>query len=157
MRILGIDPGTHRIGWGVIEKSGSQSTLIACGVIELPRFTVESIYLQELYSQLSNLLKLHHPDIVAIEKLFFQTNVKTAITVAEGRGVILLAVAQSNIPYVDYSPNTIKSAVAGDGAANKKAVIRMVSLILKCDTSTMLDDTCDALAVALTASTNHRI
>lgn len=157
MRILGIDPGTHRIGWGVINKSGSSSRLVAAGVIELPRHTVESIYLQELYINLTGLLSEHKPELVAIEKLFFQNNVKTAMTVAEGRGVILLCVAQASVPYVEYSPNTIKSAVAGNGSAHKPEVTRMVGLTLRCNTTTMLDDTCDALAVALTASTNHRV
>ncbi len=130
MRILGIDPGTHRIGWGIINKSGSDSALVASGVIELPPHTAEPIYLQALYQQLKALLTEHKIDLVAIEKLFFQTNVKTAITVAEGRGVILLAVAESKIPFVEFSPNTIKSAVAGDGNADKSAVTRMVSLTL---------------------------
>jgi crossover junction endodeoxyribonuclease RuvC len=152
MRILGIDPGTHRIGWGIIEKKGSSSTLVDCGVIELPPHTVESVYLQNLYTKLTELLSTHQVDQVAIEKLFFQSNAKTAITVAQGRGVILLAVAQANIPYVEFSPNTIKLAVAGDGSADKRAVTKMVGLTLKCDTTKMLDDTCDALAVALTAS-----
>jgi len=157
MKILGIDPGTHRIGWGVIEKSGSKAIHLASGTIELPPYTLESSYLPTLYDAITSLLQTHCPDLVAIEKVFFQTNLKTATTVAQGRGVILLAIAQSHTPFVEFSPNTIKSAIAGDGSADKSAITRMISLILKLDTKTMLDDTCDALATALTASTNHQV
>jgi crossover junction endodeoxyribonuclease RuvC len=156
MRILGIDPGTHRIGWGIIEKTGSQCVHIACGAIELPPHTESSSYLLALHQGLSKIIAQYQPDLAAVEKLFFQTNIKTASTVSEGRGVILLALAQAGVTYLEFSPNTIKQAVTGDGRADKTAISRMVAILLKLDTKHLLDDTADALAVALTGAT-HRL
>ncbi len=151
MRILGIDPGTHRIGWGVIEGDSSQQSLIAAGCIDLPHHTKTSVYLQTIYQQLSHLIKTYRPEGAGVEKIFFQKNVKTAITVAQARGVILFTLSQAKLPITELSPNTIKSAVVGNGQADKQQVIKMVNLLLEPEQEFKFDDTYDALATAITA------
>lgn len=150
--ILGIDPGTHRIGWGIIERVGNKSKLIDCGCLEFLPSTEASHYLKGIYTFFTDLLQKHSVSIVAVEKLFAQHNQKTVIKVAEARGVILLALADQNITYKEYSPNTIKLAVAGSGRANKAEVDRMVRILLGLNNGKLLDDTTDALAAALTAT-----
>lgn len=153
MKVLGIDPGTHRIGWGVIDGTPSSHNALAFGCIELPKHTTLDIYLKNTYIKINEILNLHKPDLVGIESLFFQKNKKTAIMVAQSRGVIMLSLAQNSLPIKEFAPNTVKSAVAGNGAASKKDVLHMVSLLLDLDSDEMLDDTADALAVAITAIT----
>lgn len=148
-RVLGIDPGTHRLGWGVISSTPSRSDLVGCGCIELPKGTGKAEYLLKIEVEIENLLIKYNPDKIGIEALFVQKNLKTAITVAEARGVILLVFAKHGLSWSELSPNTIKSCVAGAGDAGKLEVQRMVGLLLRLDTSKLLDDTTDALAVAL--------
>lgn len=148
-RILGIDPGTHRIGWGVVGGTPSKPDLVACGCIELPPGTGPSEYLLRIQSEVENLILKYQPDRVGIEALFVQKNLKTATSVAEARGVILYTFAKHGLTWTELSPNTIKSTVAGAGNAGKSEVERMVGLLLKVDTKKLLDDTTDALAVAL--------
>ena len=150
-RVLGIDPGTHRIGWGVVEGNPSRSVLVGAGCIELPKGTGTAQYLLRIQSEIENLLLKYNPDKIGIEALFVQKNLKTVTSVAEARGVILYTFAKHGLTWSEYSPNTIKSCVAGAGNAGKGEVERMVGLLLRLDTSTLLDDTTDALAVALTA------
>ena len=149
MRILGIDPGTHRIGWGVIEGDLTDQTLVEAGCIDLPHHTQIDTYLHLIHQQISQLIQQYQPQKVGVEKIFFQKNVKTAINVAQARGVILLAIAQNSLPIIELSPNTIKSAVTGNGQADKQQVAQMVSLLLDLDQSFKLDDTYDALATAI--------
>ncbi len=151
MRILGIDPGTHRLGWGLIEGDVNQQTLIAAGCLDLPSHTQTSNYLQTIYQHLTNLISQYQPDGAGVEKIFFQKNVKTAITVAQARGVILLALSQHHLPITELSPNTIKVAVTGNGQASKQQVIQMVNILLNLETHFQFDDTYDALATAITA------
>lgn len=148
--ILGIDPGTHRLGWGIISKTGNKSTLVDCGCLEFPPQTESSIYLLRIHKFLTELLSKYQIDYAGLEKLFSQHNQKTVISVAEARGVILMSFAEAGIQCKEYSPNTIKSAVAGSGSAGKGEVERMVRLLLNLGTQKLLDDTTDALAVALT-------
>jgi len=148
-RVLGIDPGTHRIGWGVIDGTPSRSLLVGCGCIEFPKNTQKSEYLLKLQAEIESLLLKYHPDKIGIESIFAQKNVKTAITVAEARGVILYTFAKQGMVWSELSPNTIKSAVAGAGNAGKSEVCRMVGLLLGVDTKALLDDVTDALAVAI--------
>ena len=150
-RVLGIDPGTHRIGWGVVDGTPSRCNLVGCGCIELPKGTDTAQYLLKIQSEIENLLLKYTPDKIGIEALFVQKNLKTAMTVAEARGVILYTFAKQGLSWSEYSPNTIKSCVAGAGNAGKGEVERMVGLLLRLDTKKLLDDTTDALAVALTA------
>ncbi len=150
-RILGIDPGTHRIGWGVVDGTPSRSVLVGCGCIESPKNTKTSKYLLKIQDEIQNLILKYQPERAGIEALFFQKNVKTALSVAEARGVILYTLAQHGLSWIDLSPSTVKSAVAGAGNAGKLEVERMTGLLLKIDTKKLLDDTTDALAIALAA------
>lgn len=157
MKVFGIDPGTHRLGWAVVEGSSKKPSLIDCGLIESKPGTHSAIYLTQIKSSLDNLLIRHQPDILAIETLLFQKNLKTAISVAEARGVVLLAAAENNLPVMEYAPNTVKSTVAGSGSAGKSEVDRMVSLLLKINTAAFKDDTTDALAVAITGLVLYKL
>lgn len=148
--ILGIDPGTHRLGWGIISGTIQSPTLIDCGCFEVPPKTESAEYLVATRRFLLDLLKKYEISSVGIEKLFAQHNQKTVISVAESRGVVLLTLAEANIPVHEFSPNTIKSTVAGTGASTKTEVERMVRLLLKLGSVKLLDDTFDALAIALT-------
>lgn len=149
IRVLGIDPGTHRIGWSIIGGTPHKPELIACDCLEFPSGTGTSEYLLRIQSEIENIILKYQPDKVGIEALFVQKNLKTAMTVAEARGVILYTFAKHGLSWTELSPNTIKSAVAGAGNAGKQDVQRMVGLLLKIDTKKLLDDTTDALAVAL--------
>lgn len=155
-RVLGIDPGTHRIGWGIVDGTPSRCNLVGAGCIELPKGTGTAEYLLKIQSEIENLLLKYQPAKIGIEALFVQKNLKTAITVAEARGVILLVFAKHGLSWSELSPNTIKSCVAGAGNAGKPEVKRMVGLLLRLDTSKLLDDTTDALAVAL-ATQAHKL
>lgn len=153
MRVLGIDPGTHRIGWAIIEGDVTEQQALHYGCIELEPHTSSTIYLKTLHIELNKILEEFKPDKAGVEKIFFQNNKKTAITVAQSRGVILLALAEQNIPCIELSPNTIKSAVAGNGKATKQQVGTMVKILLNMKDSPLLDDTSDALATAITTIT----
>ena len=148
-RVLGIDPGTHRLGWGIVGGNSSRSDLVGCGCLEFPKNTGTAEYLLKIQSEIENLILKYKPDKIGIEALFVQKNLKTAMTVAEARGVILYTFAKHGLTWCELSPNTVKSAVAGAGNADKRDVERMVGLLLRLDTSKLLDDTTDALAVAL--------
>jgi len=148
-RVLGIDPGTHRLGWAVIDGVPSRSVLLGCDCLKFPKNTQPSQYLLGIQSGIEALLLKYKPDKIGIEALFAQKNVKTAIQVAQARGVILYTFAKLGYTWRELSPNTIKSSVAGAGNAGKAEVSRMVGLLLRLDTSQLLDDTTDALAVAL--------
>ncbi len=147
--ILGIDPGTHRLGWGVISGSSSKQKYLASGCIENAPGATPDIYLPYIYDELSEIIKKYLPDILGIESLLFQKNVSTAITVAEARGVIRLIAAQNKIKVLELAPNTIKLAVAGSGSAGKDEVTRMVGLLLGVVAVGKRDDELDALAVAI--------
>jgi crossover junction endodeoxyribonuclease RuvC len=148
-RVLGIDPGTHRLGWAVIEGSPHKPVLVACDCLEFSANTAPADYLPAIQTSVEELLLKYHPDKIGIEALFAQKNVKTAIQVAQARGVILYTFAKLGFAWSELSPNTIKAAVAGAGNAGKLEVQRMVGLLLKINTQKLLDDTTDALAVAL--------
>jgi crossover junction endodeoxyribonuclease RuvC len=156
MIIMGIDPGTAIIGWGIVETTGIKVGTPAYGSIQ-PESTEMSKRLLYLHRDLSQLIAQYHPDCMSVEELYFSTNAKTAISVGQARGVILLAAAQSSIPVVSYSPNTIKLAISGDGAADKKQVEKMVTLLLKLKSIPKPDDVADALAIALTHAYMHKI
>lgn len=149
LSILGIDPGTHRLGWGVISGSATKQSYIASGCLENAPHTTPDVYLPSIHKEISTIITQYHPDIIGIESLLFQKNVSTAISVAEARGIIRLVAAQNNIPVVESAPNTIKLAVAGSGSTGKAEVTRMVGLLLGLDVSKKRDDELDALAVAI--------
>jgi crossover junction endodeoxyribonuclease RuvC len=148
MRILGIDPGTARLGYGVIEDS-PQLSLIDYGCITTPANQEQSERLLSIYEQLKDILAHTSPDEVAVERLFFNKNVSTAFSVGEARGVVLLRAAQAGCPVSDYTPLQIKQALVGYGRADKRQVQTMVSMALALEKLPTPDDAADALAVAI--------
>lgn len=157
MIILGIDPGIGRCGWAVIETSGNKLKPIDYGCIETsPKRTTEK-RLEEIYFQISKTIKKHKPDVLAIEELFFGNNSKTAMVVGEARGVALLTSAQNNLDLAVYKPVEIKLALTGFGRAEKNQVGIMVKTILGLKEIPKLDDTADALAVAITHAFSYKM
>ena len=151
MIILGIDPGSRRLGYGVIEHAGIKDTLIEAGVLGMKgQDNIAS--LKEIKEGLEAVIKNHHPDYVSIEKLFFSKNQKTAMAVAQARGIALAATFDAKINIIELSPNEIKMGVTGYGHADKKAVAKMVRFILREPTLAVIDDASDALAGALCAA-----
>jgi crossover junction endodeoxyribonuclease RuvC len=153
--ILGIDPGIAITGWGVI-KQGQDSvndlTLIDYGVIRTHKDTPHNERLEELYGDVCEVIKRYEPDVTAVEKLYFCNNAKTAISVGEARGVVLLAASQSKLRLFEYTPLQIKDAVCGYGKADKKQVQNMVASILTMGEIPKPDDAADGLAVAICCS-----
>lgn len=149
MCILGIDPGIATIGFAVLNSNPKQLQLQTCGVITTPAHTSLSSRLSRIYSDMNELLVQFHPDAVAIEELFFNTNITTGIAVAHGRGVILLSCEQANVPISEYTPLQVKQAVAGYGRADKKQVMEMVRRICSLKTVPRPDDAADAVALAI--------
>ena len=150
MRIIGIDPGIGRTGWGIIEVQGANFKVQNYGCIETSKDTLLENRLQELYEKITAILATDNPDAFAVEELFFNTNAKTAMVVGQARGVTLLAAAQKHIPISVYTPLQVKIAVTGYGRAEKNQVGQMVKTILKLDAIPKPDDTADALAIAVT-------
>ena len=149
MKILGIDPGTATTGFGLIKKSGSQLDKLDAGVISTPKTEHMQNRLKMLYDDLSQLVKTHQPDYIAVEKLFFTKNITTAMSVSQARGIVLLVAAQNNIELAEYTPLQVKMSVTGYGQAEKKQVQEMVKKILKLSVVPKPDDAADALAIAI--------
>ena len=149
MRILGIDPGFAIVGWGVIEYSGSRFKVIAYGSIQTPAKTRMEERLSTIYRELSGIIDKFRPDEIAVEELFFNTNITTGIKVAEARGVILLCGEQKGVRINEYTPLQVKQSVVGYGRAEKKQVITMVTMLLGLKEPPKPDDTADALAIAV--------
>lgn len=155
MRILGIDPGTGIMGFGVIE-SGRQPAMVDAGVIRTKVHQAESERLLIIYDALQEIVTLNQPAVVSVEKLFFARNVTTAMTVAQARGVVLLVAQQHGLPIFEYTPMQIKQSLTGYGKADKKQMQEMVRILLKLHDVPKPDDCADALAAALThAATAH--
>ena len=152
MIILGIDPGSARIGYGIIEGKRDLS-LITCGVIQVKKKGIKPHELAEkIADELAGLIKKYKPEMSGVEKIFFSKNVKTGIEVAQMRGAIILELARHKIPVREFTPSEIKVAATGYGFADKKSVSKMVSKILNCGELKGLDDASDALAIAIAAS-----
>ena len=149
MIILGIDPGIAIVGYGVIEFKNSRFVTLAHGSIQTPAHTDVEARLEMIYDELDSIIKMYHPTEMAIEELFFNTNHTTMVQVAEARGVILLCAKRNGLRVAEYTPLQVKQSVVGYGRAVKKQVMHMVSLLLKLETTPKLDDTCDALAIAI--------
>ncbi len=149
MRILGIDPGSGIIGFGLVDK-GRQNVLVDAGVIRTTIGDDVASRLVELYDSLTELIVELKPDVAAVEKLFFAQNVTTAMTVSQARGVILLALAQNGLLIHEYTPLQIKMAMTGYGRATKAQMQEMVRVQLRLKNKPKPDDAADALAVALT-------
>jgi crossover junction endodeoxyribonuclease RuvC len=157
MLALGLDPGTATTGYGLVRISPDGSLLaVKYSVISTPKNTPAPDRLVMLYEELQEILREHKPDTAAVEKLFFQKNVTTAISVGQARGVMLLALAQAGLEVFEYTPNEIKQAVAGYGSAGKRQVQEMVRVLLTLDEIPRPDDAADALAVAITHLNTNR-
>ena len=149
MRILGIDPGIATIGFGVLESEKNRYKLLNCGVITTPAHTSLSSRLEQIYDDMLQLLELFKPDAVSVEELFFNTNITTGISVAHGRGVILLACRKYGVRVYEYTPLQVKQAVAGYGRAEKRQVMEMVKRICQLPAPPKPDDAADAVALAI--------
>lgn len=151
MLVLGIDPGTAIVGYGLV-KEHRDGTLqaIEYGVIRTPAKTPMPERLNTIYDTLSDIVKEFNPDRAAVEELFFSRNVTTGITVSQARGVILLALQKAQIPINEYKPNLIKQSISGYGGADKKQIQEMVRLLLNLETVPKPDDAADALAISIT-------
>jgi crossover junction endodeoxyribonuclease RuvC len=158
MLVIGIDPGTATTGYGLVrERQDGSLEMAAYGVILTPANTPLPERLLELYHQLVELLALHQPQSGAVEKLFFQRNVRTALSVGQARGVALLALAQAGVPIAEYTPMEIKQAVVGYGGADKQQVQQMVRALLELPDIPRPDDAADALAVAICHIHSYRM
>lgn len=149
MKILGIDPGYAIIGWGILQYERGRFAPVDFGAVTTAAGTPFVERLQQIYTDLSLILAKHQPDAMAIEKLYFQNNQKTAIEVAEARGVILLAAQNAGVPIYEYTPLQVKSAVTGYGQAQKPQVMEMTRRLLRLQQVPRPDDTADALAIAI--------
>ena len=149
MRILGIDPGIALVGWGVIDAAGGAASVVDFGCIKTTADTATEDRLAAVFSQLNEIIKKYRPEAMAVEELFWNTNQKTGIIVAEARGVILLAAKLNGVEIFEYTPLQVKQAVVGYGRAEKRQVISMVTALLKLREAPKPDDTADALAIAV--------
>lgn len=149
MRIIGIDPGTGILGFGVIESSGGKHTLVDGGVIRTPVKEDDAVRLQTIFEEISDIIAQTKPTEMAVEKLFFAQNVTTAMTVAQARGVVLLAGMQAGLKISEYTPLQIKQSLTGYGRAEKKQMQEMVRVLLGLKEVPQPDDCADALAAAL--------
>jgi crossover junction endodeoxyribonuclease RuvC len=156
MRILGIDPGTGILGFGVVDVERGNTTFVDAGVIRTPVNQEDSDRLFTIYHDLEEIIEEHKPDIMAVEKLFFIRNVTTAMSVSQARGVVLLLGKQKKLQLYEYTPLQIKQAVTGYGKADKKQIQEMVKIILKLPQIPKPDDAADALAAAICCSTSVR-
>jgi crossover junction endodeoxyribonuclease RuvC len=150
MLVIGIDPGTATTGYGLVRENLDGSiSVVDYGAILTPADWPMPLRLLELYKKIKEILVLHRPESGAVEKLFFQRNVRTAISVGQGRGVALLALAESGIDVLEYTPLEVKQAVVGYGGADKVQVQGMVRALLNLDEIPAPDDASDALAIAI--------
>jgi len=155
MKILGVDPGTATTGYGVIEANKGALKLVEYGCITTRKTDKPESRLAEIYNDLNKLIKKHHPAVVAVESVFFYNNVKTAISVAQARGVVLLAIQKNKKKLLEFTPLQLKNSLTGYGQADKKQVQYMVKKLLGLKKTPQPDDAADALAVAICGA-NHK-
>ena len=149
MVILGVDPGLAIVGWGVLQYSTNLFRPIAYGSVQTKAGLPVEDRLAQIYERLSEIIEKYRPDAIAVEELFWNTNVTTGIVVAEARGVVLLCAKRHGVPIFEYTPMQVKQAVVGYGKAEKKQVISMVTLMLGLKEPPKPDDTADAIAIAI--------
>ncbi len=149
MKILGIDPGLAIVGYSIIEFEDDNVRLLNSGSVKTSKNNSESQRLLEIYEDITTLIEKYKPDIASVEKLFFFKNQKTVMPVAAARGVIMMALEKCSVPTYEYTPMEVKQALTGYGRAEKKEVEQMVKIALKCDSLPCLDDTVDAMAIAI--------
>lgn len=150
MIVLGIDPGTHRMGYGLIAKEGGRLSFLDAGILSVEAKSHGEM-LKEIKREIDKLILKFSPDLLAIERLYFSNNQKTAFSVAEARGIILLSAMERGVKVVEYTPSAVKMGLTGYGAADKQAVFKMVCLTLGM-TGKLIDDASDALALAIVGS-----
>jgi crossover junction endodeoxyribonuclease RuvC len=156
MRIIGIDPGTGILGFGIIEVTRGKTQMVDAGVIRTPIKEDDAVRLLTIYEELTDIIADTKPQLMSVEKLFFARNVTTAMTVAQARGVVLLCGMQAGLEIFEYTPMQIKQALTGYGRAEKKQIQEMVKVILQLKEVPKPDDCADALAAAITHSMNMR-
>ena len=149
MRILGVDPGIATVGFAVLDAEKRSQRLLTCGVITTPAKTQLSSRLDQIYRDLNELIAQFHPEVMAVEELFFNTNITTGIAVAHGRGIILLSGYQAGLQIYEYTPLQVKQGVTGYGRATKEQVIDMTMRLLGIREKIKPDDAADALAMAI--------
>ncbi len=149
MRIIGIDPGLARVGYGIIEIENEKKILLDCGIIETSKDKKEEDRLYEIFKDLNELINYWNPNLAAVEKFFFYKS-STTISVVQARGVIMMVLASKKIHVSEYSPAQIKLTIAGSGKASKKEVLDAVMYYLELNNPPKPDDSADALAIALT-------
>ncbi|MGE5508127.1 MAG: crossover junction endodeoxyribonuclease RuvC [Chitinophagales bacterium] len=149
MLVLGVDPGTAITGFGVLRQEGSRLAVVDYGAIRTEAGLAAAERLRQIHADMIELLTLHRPDCLAIEKLFFNRNTTTALAVGQARGVVLLAAAQHGVPIREYTPQEVKQAVTGQGRAGKAQVGYMIAALLGLAAVPQPDDVSDALAIAL--------
>jgi len=149
LRILGIDPGYAIVGYGVVDHDRGRNTYIGHGAVTTPAGMPLHLRLMEIHMDVGTLIDKYKPDAVAIEQLFFNTNITTGIQVAQARGVILLACAEKGVPISEYTPLQVKQAVVGYGRAEKRQVMELTRIMLGLSTVPRPDDAADALAIAI--------
>jgi crossover junction endodeoxyribonuclease RuvC len=158
MLALGIDPGTATTGYGFVrELEQGELVAVAYGVIETSPNQRMELRLSDIYHKILELILLHQPECCAVEKLFFQKNVKTALAVGQARGVVMLALAENQIPIAEYTPLEVKQAVVGYGGADKNQVQQMVKALLMLEKIPKPDDAADALAIAICHLHRYRL
>ena len=155
MRILGIDPGYAIGGFGILEAHRGQAQLIRCGAINTQAGVPMPMRLLQIQEDMETLIRTFQPDAMAIEELFFNTNVTTGIGVAQARGIILAAAAKLGVEIFEYTPSQVKQAVVGYGKAEKRQVMDMTKRLLKLSAVPKPDDAADAVAVALCHARSH--
>ncbi len=156
MRIIGVDPGVAITGYAVIDEHGSDYICAASGCIRTDKDLPSALRLQAIHDQVFELVSLYSPETLAVEKIFFSKNVRTAFQVGEARGVIILVAARCGLDLFEYTPLQVKQAVAGYGRAEKAQVQKMVQMLLKLPRQPAVDDEADAMAVALCHLQNRR-
>ncbi|MGK2896143.1 MAG: crossover junction endodeoxyribonuclease RuvC [Candidatus Saccharimonadales bacterium] len=157
MRILGIDPGTGILGFGVVDYVGGKFSFVTAGVIHTPPYTPDDERLEEIFDGLTEIIAETKPVMVSIEKLFFARNVTTAIGVAQARGVAMLTARKAQLPIAEYTPMQIKQTLTGYGKADKKQMQEMVRIQLGLKEVPKPDDAADALAAAITHALMSRV
>ncbi len=157
MRIVGIDPGIAVTGYGIIDKTGNSFRPVAYGKVTTEAGLDTCQRLVHIYRHLLDVIELYKPQCAAVEELFFNKNVKTAITVGQARGVAILAAANAGLDLFEYTPLQVKQAVVGYGRAQKRQVQELVKLLLKLEEIPRPDDVADALAVALCHGSTYRM
>lgn len=156
MRILGIDPGTGILGFGIIEVEKGKPQLVDGGVIRTPVHEDDAVRLQTIFEELTDIIVQAKPEVMAVEKLFFAQNITTAMTVSQARGVILLCGQQAGLQLFEYTPLQIKLALTGYGRADKNQIQEMVKVVLRLKEVPKPDDCADALACAICHSMTVR-